>query len=217
VEAQHRVSTIALVDTLEEQAQLEALLERSKPPKPPETKGLHYLLFTPFRYPPPVGGSRFRSPIDPGVFYGADEQRTACAELGYWRWRFLMDSPALGALESKPQTVFQAEIATTAVDLREPPFAADAASWTHAESYAACQKLASVARAAPVGAIQYESVRDPEKGGCVAVLSAQAFTQPPITDQTWLLSVTPQKVFWHRDSPIHPETFEFDMRIWAAR
>ena len=50
---------------------------------------LHWLLFTPFRYPPPPGGSRFRGPNDPGVFYGADEIRTACAELGYWRWRHL--------------------------------------------------------------------------------------------------------------------------------
>ena len=61
-----------------------------KPPVPAGARTLHYLLFTPFRYPPPPGGSRFRGPNDPGVFYGADEVRTACAELGYWRWRHLL-------------------------------------------------------------------------------------------------------------------------------
>lgn len=215
VEAQHRVSTIALVDTLEEQAQLEALLETSKTPMPPEAERLPYLLSTPFRYPAPPGGSRFRSPLDPGVYYGAEEIRTACAELGYWRWRFLMDSPALHALEPKPQTVFQAQISTTAVDLRKAPFVSAASAWRHPSNYGPCQAFASVARAARVGAIRYESVRDPRKGGCIAVLDPKAFTRQPLTYQTWLLSVTRERVFWHRDSPIDPETFEFDMRVWA--
>ena len=52
VEAQHRVATMRLVDDLQEQALLERLLEDSKPRLPPEAKGAHYLLFTPFRYAP---------------------------------------------------------------------------------------------------------------------------------------------------------------------
>ena len=86
---------------------------------------LHWLLFTPFRYPPPPGGSRFRGPNDPGVFYGADEIRTACAELGYWRWRHLQDSPALAAMPAKPQTVFQVKIESRCRRLRAKPFARD--------------------------------------------------------------------------------------------
>ena len=50
VEAQHKVSTLKLVDTLAEQALLEGLIELSKPPVPPECRHLHYLLTTPFRY-----------------------------------------------------------------------------------------------------------------------------------------------------------------------
>jgi len=211
VEAQHRVSTIALVDTLGEQALLEEILEASKPALPREGVGKHYLLSTPFRYPPSPYGSRFRSPIDPGVFYGADEIRTACAELGYWRWRFLMDCPALEAIDAKPQTVFRAQVSTTAVDLRRPPFVAEAASWTHPGDYAQCQQFASVVRQTDVGAICYESVRDPKKGGCTAVLHPRALTDAPLEVQTWLLSVARRTVFWHRDSPISPETFEFRM------
>jgi hypothetical protein len=213
VEAQHRVSTIALVDTLEEQALLEEVLEDSKPALPPGAEGLHYLLSTPFRYPPPPGGSSFRSPIDPGVFYGADEIRTACAELGYWRWRFLMDCPPLEAIESKPQTVFRAQISTTAVDLRKSPFVVSSTRCTHPTNYTYCQQFASVAREAAVGAIRYESVRDPKRGGCIAVLHPQAFTDAPLEVQTWLLSVARRRVFWHRDSPISAETFEFEMHV----
>src|SRR3569833_2033240 len=82
VEAQPRVSNIALVDTMDEQAMHEELHANSKPPPPPEGAGLHFLLSSPIRYPPPPRGSRLRSPSVPGVFYGADEIRTACAELG---------------------------------------------------------------------------------------------------------------------------------------
>ena len=69
VEAQHVASTMNLVDTLEEQALLEDLLEGSKPPLPHDIEGLHYLLATPFRYPPRAPhGSRFRSAADPCAF-----------------------------------------------------------------------------------------------------------------------------------------------------
>ena len=115
---------MALVDTVAEQAVLERLVEASKPPVPRDVArlGLHWLLFTPFRYPPPPGGSRFRGPNDPGVFYGAEQPRTACAEVGYWRWRHLRDSPGLKAMPARPQTVFRVPVSGRAIDLREPPF-----------------------------------------------------------------------------------------------
>ena len=66
VEAQHVVSTRVLVDTLDEQAELERLLDAAKPAieHPP---ALHWLLYTPFRYPPLPSGSRFRGPAEPGA------------------------------------------------------------------------------------------------------------------------------------------------------
>ena len=61
VEAQHVASTRRLVDSNEEQAILERLLDESKPAVLASTAGLDYLLATPFRYPPSwPGGSRFR-------------------------------------------------------------------------------------------------------------------------------------------------------------
>ena len=59
VEAQHQVSTRKLVDSLEEQQLLESLIDAVKPPAPHGAR-FHYLLSTPFRYPPLRHGSPHR-------------------------------------------------------------------------------------------------------------------------------------------------------------
>jgi len=72
VEAQHQVSTRKLVDTAAEQSLLEELIDGVKPPD--RTGGaLHYLLATPFRYPPLRHGSRFGGAINPRS--GTDPRR----------------------------------------------------------------------------------------------------------------------------------------------
>jgi RES domain len=215
VEAQHLVATMALVDNLDEQHRLERLLDESKASIPDQAAGLHWLLFTPFRYAPPPGGSRFRGPTDSGVFYGADDIRTACAELGYWRWRHLLDTPALDSIPTRAQTVFRSSTATRSIDLRAKPFVRDRAVWTHPTDYAPCQALARVARSAGVSSIRYESVRDPERGGCAAVLDPTGFAKPaPLEQQTWLLSVSRINVVWQRTDGLKSATFEFPSAIW---
>src|SRR5690606_2236799 len=77
VEAQHVASSSKLLADPDEQAELERLLDASKPALPATARGLHYLLTTPWRYRPGPGGSRFRGPFDPGVWYGAET--VACA------------------------------------------------------------------------------------------------------------------------------------------
>jgi hypothetical protein len=215
VEAQHVVATMALVDTLAEQELLERVLDDDKPPVPPAARHLDYLLFTPFRYPPPPGGSRFRGEIDTGVFYAADEVRTACAELGYWRWRHLCDTPSIDAMPLRAQTVFRVKFATVMIDLRKPPFVAERARWTDPADYAACQAFARTAREASIGAIRYQSVRDPLHGGCIAVLDPAAFAKPmPLEQQTWMLSVSRRRVVWRRSHAAGGEAFEFDADSW---
>jgi hypothetical protein len=210
VEAQHVVATMALVDTLDEQYVLERLLDAVKPPLPEGAARLHYLLLTPFRYAPPPGGSRFRGPNDPGVFYGADEVRTACAELGYWRWRHLADTPVLESMPTRPQTVFRTKLETGAVDLRRPPFVRDRTTWARPIDYGGCQRFGLVARQAGIGAIRYESVRDPQHGGCCAVLAWSAFARrSPAEQQIWMLSVTRDRVVWQRTDAIRAEAHEF--------
>lgn len=217
VEAQHLVSTRALVDTLAEQARLEEILETSKPRLPASMARLHWLLATPFRYAPPPGGSRFRGRNDAGVFYAADEIRTACAELGYWRWRHLLESPQLASIPLRPQTVFKAALAGNSIDLRRPPWLRQRAKWVHPSDYAACQDLAVRARAASIAMLRYESVRDLERGGCVAVLDAAAFSRPkPVEQETWMLSVDRERVTWARSDVLRPARHEFEARSIAS-
>jgi hypothetical protein len=217
VEAQHRVATLRLVDTLAEQAQLEQMLESSKPAPPQDAGSHHYLLLTPFRYPSlHPGGSRFRAATDRGVFYGADATRTACAELGYWRWRFLMDSPDLERLAAMPHTLFLVQVAGPGLDLTQPPFTDHAQAWTSRHDYTACQQLAGVARAARIALIRYRSVRDPAAGLCGAVLTPAVLGPEPLAEQTWRLAVTRERVLWWRDSVLHEESFEFAAAALAA-
>ena len=213
VEAQHIAATMKLVDSRGEQDVLEALLERSKPAPPRHTAGLDYLLATPFRYAPKQYGSRFRAPTDPGVFYGAESVRTAAAELGYWRWKFLEDAVDLDRLEPVAHTAFSAQVSTPLIDLRQVPFSANSAAWLHRTDYSGTQAIALTARAANVGAIQYQSVRDPNPAWCVALLTPQAFASPkpnPLM-QTWWLAVHLNAVTCRRDN----ESMTFASATWS--
>ncbi|HTD72546.1 MAG TPA: RES family NAD+ phosphorylase [Steroidobacteraceae bacterium] len=210
VEAQHVASTLRLVANVEEQLLLERILDRSKPALPQDAADLHYLLSTPFRYVSPIG-SRFRAPADAGVWYGAEKERTACAELGFWRWRFLMDSAGLESLGPSPQTVFRAGIDGRMVDLTASPFKRARSDWTNPNDYAASQRFAQVARQAGVDAIRYESVRDPEHAGAVAVLSPSCFKpRQPLEQRIWLLTVRPEAAIWQREG----QSQEFLAKDW---
>jgi hypothetical protein len=210
VEAQHIASTLRLVRSVEEQAVLEGILDRSKPPLPESALDLHYLLSTPFRYASPIG-SRFRAATDAGVWYGAEKERTACAELGFWRWRFLMESAGIESLGPSPQTVFRAGIDGRMVDLTEAPFKRARTSWTNPKDYGPCQRFAQTAREARIDAIRYESVRDPDHGGAVAVLQPACFKpRRPLEQGIWLLTVRPEAAIWQQAE----RSFEFLARDW---
>ena len=192
VEAQHIASTMKLVDDLEEQQTLESLLEGNKPLLRPGTSNLDYLLSTPFRYHPKRGGSRFRSEIDPGVFYGAQSIRTAGAELAFWRWRFLKDAVDVSFLNPVAHTVFSCEPSCQAIDLRRPPFARDVALWSDSSQYLDTQNIGRIARKSNVQAIVYKSVRDEIPAWCVAILDPEVFIgiKPKIDGQAWFLSIS---------------------------
>lgn len=215
VEAQHIAATMKIVDNVSEQDTLERLLDQHKPRVPEEAEELHYLLAAPFRYPSRRGGSRFRAQFDPGVFYGAENVKTAAAELGYWRWRFLQDAVDLKSLNPVAHTAFRVEIATSAIDLQRAPFTKDEAAWTAPNDYTATQAFARIAREARVGAIIYRSVRSIEPTWCAALLTGTAFAKPKPhhATQTWWLSVDRQNAHWRRDAESHT----FSMVRWMAK
>lgn len=208
VEAQHVVATMRLVDDAAEQRVLEELLEASKPALPPQAQGRHYLLATPFRYRSPFP-SRFRKPHDPGIWYGAEELRTACGEVAYWKWRFLMDSDALreSALHTE-HTFFQARGRGRCADLTAAPWKAATSTWTHPTDWARCQAFGAAARDHDVGWIRYHAVRVPG-GICGAVLKPEALSLlEPFEQQTWACKTTKAGAWMQRAGG---ERYDFPM------
>jgi len=205
-----------LTDSLDEQSLLEAVLEESKPALPAAVRRLHYLLATPYRYRPHLG-SRFRAPLEPGVWYGAEALRTALAEKSYWRLRFLLDSPATPDLKPVPHTAFQASVRSrAALDLTRAPFARERSEWTDPSSYQATQQLAAAARAAQIALIRYESVRDPQHAACVAVLDPGAFGRGrPRSLETWFIAAARTRVRCALQGSDVPQ-FEFSAAQLAA-
>ncbi|MDE2596531.1 MAG: RES family NAD+ phosphorylase [Sphingomonadales bacterium] len=190
VEAQHRISTNRLADSLDDQARLEALAEAAKPDLPKAAHGLHYLLASPFRYGHGTA-SRFRRANErPGIFYASEAEGSALAETAYWRLRFYLRSPGFAPPSATTEhTSFTVEIsADRVIDLTRPPFDRDAARWGDPIDYAACQELGTAAREAGVELIRTRSVRDPAKGCNVVVLVPDVFVAAaPTIRRTWHL------------------------------
>jgi len=211
VEAQHVIASMKLVNNAGEQQLLEEMLESSKPVPPAGAQSLHYLIFTPFRYRPPHP-SRFRPAHTPGLWYGAVELETACAEVAYWKWRFLMDSEALvdKALHTQ-HTFFQAEVTGRCINLSARPWSAAAAAWQHPTDCSACHELAAAARRHEVAWIRYASARR-QRGACgVALVPASLSLKPGFSQQTWACKSTRSSVFLQHDS----QTYSFDALDWA--
>jgi len=195
VEAQHRVSTLKLTDTLAEQALLEELIEDAKPAIPPDCRHLDFLLATPFRYGAIYPhGSRFRrAGRTLGVYYAAEDPKTAVAEMAFYRLLFFAESPATPwPRDAAEYTAFSAEVATERLlDLTEPPLIADAEIWTDRVDYQGCQAFADAAREADGDVIRYRSVRDPAGGSNLAILLCRAFARPaPIERQSWRIRLS---------------------------
>ncbi|BAF90308.1 hypothetical protein AZC_4310 [Azorhizobium caulinodans ORS 571] len=227
MEAQHRVSTLKLVDTLDEQALLEELIEETKPLLPPECTRLPYLLASPFRYAPPYPhGSRFRrAGRTPGVYYAAETPQTAVAEMAFYRLLFFAESPGTPwPRNAADYTAFATGLATDrALDLTAPPLERDGAAWTHLTDYEACQTLAEAAREAGLLLLRYASARDPAGGRNVAALSCTAFADGRIGErQTWRLRLSPSGVQAICDFPdlrldFPPAVFSADPRLSTLR
>ena len=210
VEHQHTASTRKLVGTYAEQELLESLLETSKPPFPPGTEQLHYLLKTPFRYYPPYPhGSRFRrAGLTEGVFYASIEKRTAMAEMAYFRLRFFQDSPQcqIPTQEHKLTTFAVSYQTEREINLQREPFSHEQALWTDSADYSATQSLAEEARKADIESIRYLSMRDPERGSNIALLGFSAFVRNvPEHQQTWYMHFSEVEVLATRASQMNEQ------------
>lgn len=214
VESQHIISTRKLVDSTEEHDLLESLIDGAKPPPPREAsfRGLHYLLFTPFRYPPLPNGSRFGARSERGIWYGSDTVETALAERAYYKLlahagtTARLPSPFTGQI-----TLFQAKVSTRrGVDLSTGPFARHRALISSPTDYGASQLLGREMRADEVHAFRYASARDPAGGTNVGVFDPAAFARAkPTAQQEWFFTLGPDAVEYEKRDLIAPVTKAF--------
>lgn len=225
VESQEQVATMQLVDSLEAQSLLEEMLDAVKPPLSPASAHLHYLLSTPFRYPPLRHGSRYGRRHEPSLCYGALTPATVLAESAYYRFVFWhgMQTPPPAPIRSE-HTLFSARYATPrGLQLQSGPCMAQRTILTHPADYTATQALGSAMRVASIEAFEYPSARCPEGGTNVALYTPAAFAAPrPLEMQPWLGETTAATVTFAqpqsralRKFPI--ETFTVEGRLpWPA-
>ena len=210
VEAQHLVSTRKLVDSTEEQELLELLIDRVKPA---ETTGgrMHYLLFTPFRYPPLRHGSRFGTRRERGIWYGSIEQKTAFAEVAYYRMVFLEGTAALLGTVETSLTAFKVRSRTNkGIDLTRAPFDSHRRAISSPTSYTSSQALGAAMRASGVDAFTYNSARDVDGGVNVGVFSPSVFgAAKPKEFETWYCAASTDRVDITKGDYFKRQNFSF--------
>ena len=194
VEGQHVISTRKLVDSRDEQEILERLIEERKPPlaRGSEFTGLHYLLSTPFRYPPLRHGSRFGTRSDPALWYGSTRVRAALAETAYYRLLFLEGTAADLEPLVLELTAFRVPYRTSrGVDLCRAPFEVHHAVLAAPDHYEPTQKLGAAMRADGVAAFRYPSARDRAGGVNVGLFTPHAFaSKRPASPEGWSAVLT---------------------------
>lgn len=220
VESQEQVATNQLVGSLDRQAVLEDMLEAIKPRLRLGTEGMHYLLATPFRYPPLKHGSRFGTRSAPSLFYGALETGTVLAEAAYYRFLFWhgMVTPPAGKLDTQ-HTLFGAQYRTNkGLQLQALPFVAHRAALCSPSDYGASQALGTDMRTLGVEAFEFISARDPEDGVNVALFTPAALSgNAPVFQAAWLCELSGERVRFHAAHSRDLYTFPIDTFLVAGK
>lgn len=198
VESQEQIATLGYVDTLDEQALLESMLEVSKPIYKEDLTAYHYLLSTPFRYPPLKWGSRFGSANEPSLFYGGTTINVTLAESAYYRfifWNSMSGKPIKQQIKSEHSLFTVGYKSSKGVSLQTAPFDQYEQEISHPNQYQQSQQLGSAMRAAGVEVFEYPSARDPQKENCVGLFTARAFKNKKPNNMTlWLCETTANEV-----------------------
>ena len=204
VESQQQIATTRIVDSLEEQAILESLLEATKPPLLAHSEHLHYLFSTPFRYPPLKHGSRFGSRFYPSLLYGSQSVETVLIECSYYRFLFWngMRVPPKSKKFITEHTLFAGRYySEQGLLLQNMPFSEHSKLLRDVANYSDTQAFGLAMREAGIEAFEYSSARDSNKGVNIALFTANALiVNEPLYKSQWICSTTANNVrFVSRD------------------
>jgi hypothetical protein len=215
VESQEQIATNNLVETLDEQLLLEKMLEDNKPSH--DYADLHYLLATPFRYPPLKYGSRFGKKSEPSLFYGSKEISTALAEAAYYRFVFWcgMETAPTSTKFITQHTVWSTKYHTTkGAALQKAPFNEYRAELTDPGNYQHSQAMGAQLRQSGVEAFEFNSARDSNQGLNVALFTPNALaSRSPTSQKQWLCETNNNEVAFYsaRENAIY--TFKLEQFI----
>jgi hypothetical protein len=202
VESQEQIATMGLVDSLEEQSLLEQMIEETKPKDKNKDKNIHYLLSTPFRYPPLEWGSRFGSKTEESLFFGSKSITTLMCEAAYYRFIFWigMSSPPSSKLRTQ-HTVLSIDYKSKyGAQLQLDPFVQYKNVLTDPDNYKATQKLGNAMRSFGIKAFEYISARDPEERVNVALFDIEALaSKRPVDTTQWFCETDGDQVLFRCD------------------
>lgn len=215
VESQEQVATNQLVGSLARQSVLEDLLEATKPAYRADCGQLHYLLATPFRYPPLRWGSRFGRRHEPSLFYAALDTHTVLCEAAYYRFLFWygMAIPPPRKLDTQ-HTLFGVRYRTDlGLRLQDAPFSEQRAALTNPANYQESQTLGSLMRAQGIQAFEFISARDSDGGINIGLFTPLALAdKQPIFQAAWLCELNGTHVRFREG---HTKTlFEFSLDVF---
>lgn len=212
-EDQERSATRSLVATHEEHDLLEELLEASKPPLPDTSKRYHYLLTTPFRYPPLPYGSRFGARYQRGILYASETFAALQAELAFYRFRFFHD------MESPPTRLttrhllfafdYRAQATLDLPALADPDLQK---GLTSPNDYRLTQSLGSWARDRGLEAIRYYSARTLSSECNLALLDPRVIQSLPRPQFNFSVTVSSETVSITTGA-LAPKSFDTDLPL----
>lgn len=213
VETQEYAATTKLVESLDEQHLLEELLDEVKPPYKENTQQLHYLISTPFRYPPLLHGSRFGGVLMPSYFYGSEKVETMLTECAYYRFIFLDDMtvPYTKTVNSEHMS-FSVNVNSSAMadltKISSPDIIDSLMSPYHYQFSQTLGKILTQEKSYDL--IRYFSARDKNNGVNVALTSPDQITSTqPEKCTNWICQTTTNQVSFN--SPhIKPLSFHLD-------
>ncbi len=213
VETQEVAATMHLVDDLDEQYLLEQMLDEVKPRYREGTEHMHYLLKTPFRYPPLKYGSRFGSRLLPSFFYASEDEHGTLGEVAYYRFVFLQhmqvayDKP----IRSQHMMFSLAVNTNNTADLGLANFSSIKSQLLSVDHYQFSQSVGHYLQSeAKVHVIRYPSARI-KTGVNVAIAAPQAImSKEPESCQNWLCLTLADKVSFTPTTRALPITYYRD-------